>query len=344
MRFIHSLLAMLAWARPWVPRSVGALHLLALCAAGFAFLWQVHARRHHRQALQELAERTRLAEVRVRGEPSDSVSVQGCPRRLRPAAGGRPEAAAPAAGGAHWADTSGGQSHAVCSASASPLPVQCFFHGGTPLAQARLLCKVAGDTCRVLHTQFRAIYLCLYCTAPVLCALRSGASPAWLLVRGEGRGHGTQKELRAARLALAAAGGQSGPSAEALAGGGGEAYPMRPIGVAQSCFSRRNGTPRQPQLVPAARAVVTLRCEHPHGSTDLGTPCCWLPRRALWRRSRVLSLERPRHCLLLAFHETRTVIRASQRSAGAEARTACTATVLAAALHGRRERLHGSAE
>lgn len=119
---------------------------------------------------------------------------------------------------------------------------------------------------------------------------------------------------------------------------------MRPIGVAQSCFSRRNGTPRQPQLVPAARAVVTLRCEHPHGSTDLGTPCCWLPRRALWRRSRVLSLERPRHCLLLAFHETRTVIRASQRSAGAEARTACTATVLAAALHGRTERLHGSAE
>lgn len=39
------------------------------------------------------------------------------------------------------------------------------------------------------------------------------------------------------------------------------AFPLRPIGVLRSCFSRRNGTPRQPLLVPAARAQLTLRPE-----------------------------------------------------------------------------------
>jgi len=33
----------------------------------------------------------------------------------------------------------------------------------------------------------------------------------------------------------------------------------RAIGTLHSCFSRRNGTPRQPALVPAARAQLTLR-------------------------------------------------------------------------------------
>uniref|UniRef100_A0A2P2Q4K0 TsaA-like domain-containing protein n=1 Tax=Rhizophora mucronata TaxID=61149 RepID=A0A2P2Q4K0_RHIMU len=33
-------------------------------------------------------------------------------------------------------------------------------------------------------------------------------------------------------------------------------YPMTPIGVIQSCFSTRNGTPRQPLLVPLARACL----------------------------------------------------------------------------------------
>ncbi|OAY79839.1 Nef-associated protein 1, partial [Ananas comosus] len=35
-------------------------------------------------------------------------------------------------------------------------------------------------------------------------------------------------------------------------------YPMNPIGVVQSCFSTRNGTPRQPLLVPLARACLVL--------------------------------------------------------------------------------------
>lgn len=35
-------------------------------------------------------------------------------------------------------------------------------------------------------------------------------------------------------------------------------YPMVPIGTVQSCFSTRNGTPRQPLVVPLARATVVL--------------------------------------------------------------------------------------
>uniref|UniRef100_A0A7N0U7A2 TsaA-like domain-containing protein n=1 Tax=Kalanchoe fedtschenkoi TaxID=63787 RepID=A0A7N0U7A2_KALFE len=35
-------------------------------------------------------------------------------------------------------------------------------------------------------------------------------------------------------------------------------YPMTPIGVVESCFSTRNGTPRQPLLVPLARARLVF--------------------------------------------------------------------------------------
>ncbi|KAM3275465.1 hypothetical protein ACQJBY_044064 [Aegilops geniculata] len=35
-------------------------------------------------------------------------------------------------------------------------------------------------------------------------------------------------------------------------------YPMAAIGTVQSCFSTRNGTPRQPLVVPLARATVVL--------------------------------------------------------------------------------------
>lgn len=56
------------------------------------------------------------------------------------------------------------------------------------------------------------------------------------------------------------------------------AFPMRPIGLLRSCFSRRNGTPRQPLLVPAARATLTLR---PELSADFfeglqGYSHCWV--------------------------------------------------------------------
>lgn len=67
-----------------------------------------------------------------------------------------------------------------------------------------------------------------------------------------------QRELRAARLALAAAAARSGEGARG--GDGADAFQLRPIGTVRSCFSKRNGTPRQPLLVPAARAVLTLRC------------------------------------------------------------------------------------
>ena len=45
----------------------------------------------------------------------------------------------------------------------------------------------------------------------------------------------------------------------ACVGPGQGAYPLQPIGHLQSCFSRRNGTPRQSLLVPAARAQLVLR-------------------------------------------------------------------------------------
>ncbi|KAK9055208.1 hypothetical protein SSX86_026290 [Deinandra increscens subsp. villosa] len=35
-------------------------------------------------------------------------------------------------------------------------------------------------------------------------------------------------------------------------------YPMAPIGIIRSCFSTRNGTPRQPLIVPLARARLTF--------------------------------------------------------------------------------------
>ncbi|XP_020231326.1 uncharacterized protein LOC109811887 [Cajanus cajan] len=35
-------------------------------------------------------------------------------------------------------------------------------------------------------------------------------------------------------------------------------YPMTPIGIVHSCFSTRNGTPRQPLLVPLARACLVF--------------------------------------------------------------------------------------
>ncbi|OVA03664.1 Uncharacterized domain UPF0066 [Macleaya cordata] len=35
-------------------------------------------------------------------------------------------------------------------------------------------------------------------------------------------------------------------------------YPMTPIGIVKSCFSTRNGTPRQPLLVPLARGCLTF--------------------------------------------------------------------------------------
>ncbi|KAL6763893.1 TsaA-like domain-containing protein [Haematococcus lacustris] len=40
-------------------------------------------------------------------------------------------------------------------------------------------------------------------------------------------------------------------------------YFMKPIGHIQSCFSQRNGTPRQPQLVPAARCRLLLAPDIP---------------------------------------------------------------------------------
>ena len=63
---------------------------------------------------------------------------------------------------------------------------------------------------------------------------------------------------RAARIRL-----QRASRAERLGGADDDATAValhaRAIGTLHSCFSRRNGTPRQPALVPAARSQLTLR-------------------------------------------------------------------------------------
>ncbi|CAL5222545.1 g4923 [Coccomyxa viridis] len=47
-----------------------------------------------------------------------------------------------------------------------------------------------------------------------------------------------------------------------------EIYPLQPIGHLQSCFTKRSGTPRQPLLVPAARARLLLRQDIPAGCLE----------------------------------------------------------------------------
>ena len=117
-----------------------------------------------------------------------------------------------------------------------------------------------------------------------------------------------QRELRQLQLRLgqlesnlpaAATAGPDGDNSSAGKGSGGDAdqhvhqqqqqpggpldlqqvaFPLRPIGIMTSCFSRRNGTPRQPLLVPAARARLSLR---PDLSADFleglqGYSHCWV--------------------------------------------------------------------
>ncbi|CAN6460176.1 unnamed protein product [Victoria cruziana] len=55
-------------------------------------------------------------------------------------------------------------------------------------------------------------------------------------------------------------------------------YPLRPIGVVESCFSTRNGTPRQPLLVPLARACLVLEGQVPTEALEglSGYSHCWI--------------------------------------------------------------------
>ncbi|KAL4443496.1 hypothetical protein ABPG75_011233 [Micractinium tetrahymenae] len=96
-----------------------------------------------------------------------------------------------------------------------------------------------------------------------------------------------QLQLQLGQLTGGSAGAGSALDLPAAADGSGSsgqldwlstAFPMRPIGLLRSCFSRRNGTPRQPLLVPAARATLTLR---PDLSADFfegleGYSHCWV--------------------------------------------------------------------
>lgn len=55
-------------------------------------------------------------------------------------------------------------------------------------------------------------------------------------------------------------------------------YPFRPIGNIRSCFTERNGTPRQPFLVEGARAILCLRDDLQADITEglSGYSHCWL--------------------------------------------------------------------
>jgi len=63
-----------------------------------------------------------------------------------------------------------------------------------------------------------------------------------------------QKRLRDLQGGKQGAAAPEAKSAETVV-----AYPLRPIGTLNSVFSQRNGTPRQPLLVPLARARLKLR-------------------------------------------------------------------------------------
>ena len=45
-------------------------------------------------------------------------------------------------------------------------------------------------------------------------------------------------------------------------------YPLHPLGTFESSFSRRNGTPRQPHLVPMARGRVRLHSQVPNAALE----------------------------------------------------------------------------
>ncbi|KAK9820048.1 hypothetical protein WJX72_005461 [[Myrmecia] bisecta] len=67
-----------------------------------------------------------------------------------------------------------------------------------------------------------------------------------------------EQALRQLRVASSSAPGPGSPGSKGP-GSSWPAYPLRPIGTLRSCFTQRNGTPRQPLLVPQARARLTLR-------------------------------------------------------------------------------------
>lgn len=71
-----------------------------------------------------------------------------------------------------------------------------------------------------------------------------------------------ERELRELQLQLRQAKGSDADVNEAPAlDFNSIALPMRPIGILRSCFNKRNGTPRQPLLVPSALSKLALRPE-----------------------------------------------------------------------------------
>ncbi|KAG1652447.1 hypothetical protein FOA52_012182, partial [Chlamydomonas sp. UWO 241] len=86
--------------------------------------------------------------------------------------------------------------------------------------------------------------------------------PAQASPRQQRRTQGVGSASGGARITApaAAVSGSGGGSAGAP---GMRAFPLHPIGTMQSCFSQRNGTPRQPLLAPLARCRLKLAPDVP---------------------------------------------------------------------------------
>jgi tRNA-Thr(GGU) m(6)t(6)A37 methyltransferase TsaA len=128
------------------------------------------------------------------------------------------------------------------------------------------------------RTQAKNVVVCLalYWTKRLLHSLRRDLRETKALVekltdlkQSERSGRiQAEKELRQLRLKLNAAVKHSSSSnaqdSELDADQpGSDGHSFIPIGQVRTCFPKRNGTPRQPHLVPAARGVLTLKAELP---------------------------------------------------------------------------------
>ena len=71
-------------------------------------------------------------------------------------------------------------------------------------------------------------------------------------------------EQNATKLKLEQA--SSSPTTKSIDPSSSVSFPFRPIGYASSCFSQRNGTPRQPHLSPSARCSIHLSPDIPPSS------------------------------------------------------------------------------
>ena len=103
-------------------------------------------------------------------------------------------------------------------------------------------------------------------TTQIAAAYTQSRKEIGVTAGGSGADAGPATELASRGAGGVESGGGGGPrwkggSGEALSvSAEGWAEPFKPIGYLESCFVRKNGTPRQGGIVPHARAKLTLTC------------------------------------------------------------------------------------